>query len=301
MSNSFALGVDGGGSKTLAILVDEQGNERGRGVAGSSNYSTVSLEQVHLNLRDAVEQAARAADCQLPVRAAWFGLAGMDRRDDYEILLPLLAPFAQNVHLVNDAELLLGALDNAVGVALIAGTGSIALGRDAYGTTTRAGGWGHVLGDEGSGFEMGRQALQAAVRASDGRGRPTLLLDLILQHWQLKQASDLISQVYPVPDTTRIAQLSSLVFAAARQGDALASEIIQRAADELALAAIVVGDKLTFPDSRIPLALGGGILVHEAALRDEVLQRIGQQRSLGQVEIVEHPALSAARAAIHLR
>ncbi|HZR44520.1 MAG TPA: BadF/BadG/BcrA/BcrD ATPase family protein, partial [Ktedonobacteraceae bacterium] len=142
MSNSFALGVDGGGSKTLAILVDEQGNERGRGVAGSSNYSTVSLEQVHLNLRDAVEQAARAADCQLPVRAAWFGLAGMDRRDDYEILLPLLAPFAQNVHLVNDAELLLGALDNAVGVALIAGTGSIALGRDAYGTTTRAGGWG---------------------------------------------------------------------------------------------------------------------------------------------------------------
>lgn len=297
---AYFLGVDGGGSKTIAILVDEQGRERGRGLAGSSNYSSVGLEQALFHLRRSVEEAAASAGSSLPVRAAWFGLAGMDRQDDHETLYPHLKPFAQQVQLMNDAELLLGALEDAVGVALIAGTGSIALGRDASGATARAGGWGYVLGDEGSGYDFGRQALQAATRAADGRGQPTLLLDLILQQWDLRHATDLIGQVYPFPDTIRIARLSSLVFAASRQGDQPASEIIQRAADELARAVLVIGEKLTFPDARIPLALGGGILLHEAVLRDAVLKRISQQHNLGQVELVEHPALSAARAAIRL-
>jgi glucosamine kinase len=127
-SRSYAIGVDGGGSKTLAVVVDAQGNERGRGIAGSANYATVGIDQAVRQIHSAVEEAARAASCSLPLSAAWLGLAGIDRPGDNEILLPHLRSVAEFILLTNDAELVLSALDDAVGIALIAGTGSIARG-----------------------------------------------------------------------------------------------------------------------------------------------------------------------------
>ncbi len=300
-SNRYFLGVDGGGSKTLAIVVDTQGQERGHGLAGSSNYNTVGINSAVKQLYTAVEQAAQAAGCAPPFQAAWFGLAGMDRPDDYDKLLPYLRSLAKQIHLTNDAELLLSVLAHGVGVALISGTGSIALGRDAHGATARAGGWGHILGDEGSGYTIGRQALQAAVRAADGRGAPTILLDLILNEWKLRQASDIIARVYADESRAAIAQLSSLAFKAAHAGDEPARQIIQQAAHELALAALAVGNALDFHGGRLPLALGGGILVHETTFRMQVLRRIRSRREIGPVVIVEQPALSAARAILKIQ
>jgi N-acetylglucosamine kinase-like BadF-type ATPase len=292
------LGIDGGGSKTLAILVDGDGQERGRGIAGSSNYAAVGLEPALASIHSAVELATQATG-PISIQRAWLGLAGLDRPEDHTSLFPHLRSLATTVRLSNDAELLLSALDNAVGVAIIAGTGSIALGRDAHDTRARAGGWGHVMGDEGSGYELGRRALQAAARAADGRGEPTLLLDLILQHWQLEQADAMIGVVYPDDDKAKIARLSSCVFQAASQGDAIAQSLIEEAAAELALAALTVSKALDLP-TELPLALGGGLLLHEPDLRERLLQHIQRQRATGQVVIVEHPALSAARAMIHL-
>ncbi len=269
-SEFYYLGVDGGGSKTLAILVDANGQEQGRGQAGSSNYANLGLKRAIASIQSAVEQALQAANCHLPVQGAWLGVSGLDRSEDHAALFPHLSALARQVHLSNDAELLLSALDGAAGVALIAGTGSIALGRDARNTTARAGGWGNVMGDEGSGYDLGRLALQAAARAADGRGELTLLLDLILQHWQLD-----------------------------RQGDAIAQAIVEQAASELALAALTVGKALDLPLA-LPLALGGGLLIHEADLREQVLYHIHRQRATGQVVLVEQPALSAAQAMIHL-
>jgi glucosamine kinase len=294
------LGVDGGGSKTLAIVVDAQGQERGRGQAGSSNYAAVGVHQAVAHLRAAAEEAAQAAGYTLPLKAAWLGLAGVDRPEDVVLLLPYVQPLAEHIHLTNDAELVLSGLERSVGVALIAGTGSIALGRDAEGTTTRAGGWGHILGDEGSGYEIGRLALQAAARAADGRGQPTLLLNLIMNHWSLPKAEDMIAQVYKDEDKAQIARLSSLVFIAAHAGDEAARQIVQHAAQELALAALTVGRALNFPDERMPLALGGGLLVHEAVFRMQVLRRIRHRLTPRPVVTVDQPALSGARAAIAL-
>ncbi len=296
----YFLGVDGGGTKTLAVIVDPSGGERGRGLAGSSNYNAVGLQEAAANLQSAIEQAAQTADCQMPLRAAWFGLAGIDRPADYEIMLPYLRPVAETVRLTNDAELLLSGLDDAVGVALIAGTGSIALGCDARGIKTRSGGWGHILGDEGSGYEIGRLALQAAARAADGRGEPTMLLERILAHWNLDMASDLIGRVYQHEDVAEIGRLSALVFAAARAGDRAARKITRHAASELALAAATVCAALDFGSGRVPLALGGGLLIHETDFRNQVLRRIQRRRAIGPVVIVEQPALSAARAALRL-
>lgn len=294
----YYLGVDGGGSKTLAVIVDAEGQERGRGQAGSSNYAAVGLDKALQSIHSAVSQAAEMAGCALPLHGAWLGLAGIDRSSDQDTLLPHLCSLSDNIHLSNDAELLLSALDNAVGVALIAGTGSIALGRDASGSSVRAGGWGHVLGDEGSGYDLGRQGLLAAVRAADGRGPKTALLDIILRLWQLDKPDDIIGEVYPDDDKAKIAQLSTCVFTAARAGDPFARKIVQKAANELALTAFTVGKALNFPQQRIPLALGGGLLIHEADYRAQVLRRIRRHCPIGQVVCVEQPAMSAARAMI---
>ncbi|HTD18606.1 MAG TPA: BadF/BadG/BcrA/BcrD ATPase family protein, partial [Ktedonobacteraceae bacterium] len=294
----YSVGVDGGGTKTLAIVVDAQGRECGRGLAGSANYNVVGLEQAVHHIHSAVEQAASMAGCQLPLSRAWLGIAGIDRPTDQDALLPHLHSLANIINLTNDAQLVLSGLDKAVGVALIAGTGSIALGRDAQGNTARAGGWGHVLGDEGSGYTIGRMALQVAVRAADGRGPATTLLELIMQHWQLHTASDIIGQVYPAEDKASIAHISALVFTAARAGDLLARKIIQQAANELALAVAAVGAALSFPADQLPLALGGGLLVHEKDFRQQVIRRIRRQRPNGQMVVVDQPALSAARAAL---
>ncbi|HLZ58324.1 MAG TPA: BadF/BadG/BcrA/BcrD ATPase family protein [Ktedonosporobacter sp.] len=300
-SIDFAIGIDGGGSKTLAVVVDAHGREVGRGLAGSANYIAVGLTQAVRNIYAAAEEAARNADCHLPLDAAWLGLAGLDRPDDHRLLLPHMDTLAKVVCLVNDGELLLSGLDNAVGVALISGTGSIALGCSAGGSVVRAGGWGHVLGDEGSGYEIGRLGLQAAVRAADGRGPATVLLERILQYWQIEDPSDIIGRTYTGHDEkAKIASLSKLIFAAARSGDRVALDIVQHAVDELALAVVTVATKLGFAEHGIPLALGGGLLVNEVDFRAQVLASIARQRKLGQVAIVEEPASTAARAALTL-
>jgi glucosamine kinase len=295
----LALGIDGGGSKTLAIIVNEQGKELGRGQAASSNHSNIGLEAAMRNLHHAAQEAAEMAGCRLPVSKAWIGLAGVDRPADHEQLFPHMQMLADTVRLTNDAELCLSALENAVGIAIIAGTGSIVLGRDASGQMRRAGGWGYLLGDEGSGYDLGHQALQAAMRAADGRDQPTLLLDIILHRWNLKTHTEIIDQVYKVAGTSHIAQLAPCVFQAARQGDVVAQKIMQQAATELALAVQAICTYLDFAGV-LPLALAGGLLLHEPAYRQLVLDSIRQHYTLGQVAIVETPALNAARAALTL-
>jgi len=291
---SYYLGVDGGGSKTLAVIVDDQGCECGRGLAGSANYAAVGLEQALHNIYDAVMQATHEIPCSLPLARAWLGLAGIDRPSDAALLGSYLRELAAFVLVTNDAELLLSALGKGAGIVLIVGTGSIALARDQTGTVTRVGGWGHILGDEGSGYDIGRRGLQAVVRAADGRGKTTLLLKLILQHWQLHNVEDLIDAVYTVDNKAKIAQAATYVTYAARQGDQVALGIVEQATDELALLVQTV----TPPLSQLPIALGGGLLLHDDFLREHVLRRIQQKQAIGSIFRVEHPAFSAACAVL---
>jgi N-acetylglucosamine kinase-like BadF-type ATPase len=301
---SFYLGLDGGGSKTLAIIVNEQRQEVGRGLAGSSNYAAVGLDAALKNIYAAVAIAAEAAHCTLPFKTAWLGLAGVDRPADRDALAPHLSQLAHHVRLTNDAHLLVSALPDEHGIALIAGTGSIALAINPDGQTIRAGGWGHILGDEGSGFALGQQALQAAVRAADRRGQQTLLLASILEQLQLKQAEDLIGVVYAQEDKVLVARLSSCVLGTAQKGDELAKQILVRGAYELALAVSTVYQRLDPPPNPLSLALGGGLLLHEQYYRSLLLKQVAEilppMCSLGEIVLIDEPALSAARAAISL-
>ncbi|GHO51006.1 N-acetylglucosamine kinase [Ktedonospora formicarum] len=294
------LGVDCGGSKTQAVIVDDEGRELGRGLAGSANYTQVGLEQAIQNIQQAVEETARMADCSLPVRKAWFGIAGIARQADIDMFLTPLRGIAEIIHITNDAELGLCALPERVGVAIIAGTGAITLGRNSLGYKARADGWGYLLGNEGSGYYIGQKALTAALQYADGRGQSTMLLDLILQQWGLTRPEEVIAKVYAPAGRATVARLSTCVFQAARQGDEIAGAIVEQGAYELARTCKAVSRRLSFPRESLFLALVGGLFVHEADYRERVLTHIRDTYTLGRVEIVTTSALSAALAASQL-
>lgn len=299
MTTALFLGIDGGATKTRAVVVDAAGNLRGDGEAGCGNHSAVGYATATANIHAAAETAVRAAGGRLPCVAARIGLAGVDRPADQERFLPALVPLAPRLHLSNDAELALTALPDAVGIAVIAGTGSIALGADHHGAKARAGGWGWRIGDEGSGYTMGRQALQAACQAADGRAPATALLPAILAHWSLAQPSDLIGCVYRDGGVTNaeIAALASLVFAAARKRDGAATRIVRGAADDLARMVRAVAAALDYPAGPLPLACVGGLLTNETGLRPMLVRRLRAHRRVSPVAVVTDPAMSAARAA----
>jgi len=188
-NKAFLIGVDGGGSKTVALLSDSDGRLLGLGTGGPSNYHVTGMQAAGAALTQSVRAAFANAGLEpCSPRAICLGLSGVDRpADQAEIQAWLDAemPGTQAV-IVNDAELVLAAGTPAGwGVALICGTGSIAYGRTQEGRTARAGGWGYLLGDEGSGYAIGLAALRAVVRASDGRAPHTRLTHSILEYWSL--------------------------------------------------------------------------------------------------------------------
>lgn len=223
MTSELLLGVDGGGSKTVALLAGRAGQLLGRGRAGASNYHSVGAEHACAELRRAIASAFDAARIvPRPPAAICLGLAGVDRPEDRALFQNWAAHEWPGIPVivVADAELVLHAgTPEGRGVAIIAGAGSIVYGRSRAGKLARAGGWGYLLGDEGSGYAVGLAALRAVARAADGRGPPTMLTDLILGRWSLPAPQTLIRRVY-APETSRaeIAALADLVVRAASRG-----------------------------------------------------------------------------------
>ena len=297
MKKRCFIGIDGGGSKTLAVVIDELGYEVGRGFAASSNQACVGIARAAARICEAAAEAAQQAGIAPPFAAACIGLAGIDRPEDREAVMHHLSSLAPQIYLGNDGELILGALDGGIGMAVIVGTGSIAIGRDAAGHAVRAGGWGHVMGDEGSGYDLGQRVLKHAVRAADHRGPPTRLLDLVMQHYGIARPSDLNGHIYPADDKAVIARLAHLVFQAAEEGDHIAHEMMERGSGELALMVATAARELEFAEGKIPLALSGSIALHVRPYRELMLEKLRARAALGTIVLVDCPALGAAQAA----
>jgi N-acetylglucosamine kinase-like BadF-type ATPase len=154
--------------------------------------------------------------------------------------------YKAKVLVVNDALVALEAgAPSAPGVVLIAGTGSIAYGRNEHNQSARAGGWGYMLGDEGSGYWIGRAALRACLREADRRGPATQLTGLLLHYYGVARAQDLIAQVYHGNlRPAAIAALAQCVQGAFSDGDGVAIGILRSAADQLESAALSVARRL---------------------------------------------------------
>lgn len=257
------LGVDGGKSSTTALIADESGRVLGMGSGGPSNH--VSGEEARRRFLEAIGAAVGGACRQASLdpagvlfRAACLGFSGEanDKRDLVEEAIR-----AESFSMTNDAVIALaGATAGAPGIITIAGTGSISLGRNSGGHVARSGGWGYIFGDEGGAFDITRQALRAILRREEGWGPETALLPMLLSETGSANANELMHRMYtPEFPRQRTAALSRLVDRAARGGDAVAIDILHRAAQDLAVITGAVRGQLFEEGEALRIAYIGGV------------------------------------------
>ena len=308
-ANELVIGIDGGGSKTVAWIAQCREDDGfavvGQGSAAGSNPQAVGMAAALEKLAEAVSAArGQAAVESGPVAAVVVGLAGSCGDDVQQVIGHWASSrqLAQRFRVVHDAIPVLAAgSPDGWGVALISGTGSFAFGQDHQGCSARAGGWGHILGDEGSGYAIAVAGLRAAARAADQRGPTTRLLDDFLARLRCSQPSDLISAIYGARgDAAAIARLSDVVFHAAIHADA--QQIVADAATDLAGLVAAVATKLGFIGREFPLAWTGGVLLGNVPLADSLVGRLAKQGlQPWPVVAVPDPVAGAVRIAVKLR
>jgi N-acetylglucosamine kinase-like BadF-type ATPase len=294
------LGIDAGGTKTVCQLADEDGRVLAEVRGAGANLQAAGAQEVERVLHELIDAAIAQARGDGPA-VIGLGMAGVDRPNDAETVHAILGRIGHRARalVVNDALIALQAgVGDAEGVVLVAGTGSIAYGRDARGRAARSGGWGYVLGDEGSGYWIGRQALRAVVRAADGRGEATALTARILAHYAVARPQDLVRRIYQGGSMpSAIASLAREVEAAAAGDDPVAQRILAIGAIELADAAVSVASRLGLTSCAMVLA--GRVLrsleIYRAHVTDRLRERLPQ--STPRVLDVE-PAHGAVRLAI---
>lgn len=273
------LGVDGGGTKTQAVLFDEEKNVIGEAFAGASNPLRVGVENAVNNISQAINAACDQANkSRGDVVAATFGLAGVRRADLRQRICERLAELLKikAVDVVTDAEIaLFGTTLGKAGVVVIAGTGSICYGRNASGETAISGGWGPLAGDEGGGANIARRGLQAIAKASDGRGETTRLSEAGADYFRASSPENLLVAIYtPQMDNTKIAGFARLVVETAQAGDRVAVEILREAGLELGLAVNAVVEKLELQNKKIPIGRVGSIFRAGDLITDSLLETV---------------------------
>jgi N-acetylglucosamine kinase-like BadF-type ATPase len=290
--------MDAGGTKTVGLLADEGGSTLREARAGGANLMVLG----ELAVEKTLYQVLEALDPPGPVAAVCLGIAGADRPTDQETIAGVLRRLGlrQRVRIVNDAFIaLVAGAPAGTGIVVVAGTGSIAYGVDATGKTARSGGWGYLLGDEGSAFWLGHAAVRQGIRAADGRGPATTLYDRIRRKLDLHDPSELVKWFYDQElSRDRVAQLASVVEEAAAEGDQAADALLDQAAEHLARAARAVAGQLAFPGS-FPLVLSGGAFRACPSLGSR-LERVLDLPAARVARLEEEPATGALKLALDL-
>jgi N-acetylglucosamine kinase-like BadF-type ATPase len=270
---SLLLAVEGTGARTQALLTEADGKNLARGFGNSSNPHVVGFEEATKAILVAVEGAIvnalgpKALSGPSPWRsagiaAACFGLGGVDSAEDEKRFSrwAMELGLAERLVFVNDAELVIaGGTPDGWGVALICGVGSVCVARSSQDKRVRVGGWGSLLGDEGSGYQLALSALHLATQTADGRAEASGLLQAILHHWKLARPEDLIHHVHaPTMSQGDIARIAGVVIDLVAKGDAHARTLVEDSAAQLALQVDTAVRRLGMTST--PLALGGQLV-----------------------------------------
>lgn len=260
----YVLGIDSGGTKTLCLIADTSGTIHGMGIAGPSNYLTTGLKKTKEALAEAISKAVSRSGLHAShIDSAFFGLAGVDLFSQPPVILKMIRGVvsAERIGINNDSlAALYGANAGKPGVIVIAGTGVMALGMNSRSEWRRSSGWGHILGDEGSGYDIGRKGIIAAIRAHDGRGESTSLLAKIKDHYNIRDIEELIPITYLRKlERQEIAAVSMIVAQAAREGDAVSRQLLSEAGREIALAVAAVVRGLQMDSGEAEVFPVGGV------------------------------------------
>ena len=292
----YIIGIDGGGTKTVGILTTETGQHLAQVQSGPANYHVVGETQTQAVLEAVVGKLCEKAGVSRtsPIRFC-LGMAGLGRVADRKVIGRICDELGirEDRILTHDAHIaLIGGTEKQEGVIVISGTGAIVYGIDADGREARASGWGYLLGDEGSGYDIAMRGLRAVARAADGRSHPTELTNRILNRLELNEPNALIRWVHAA-SRDAIARLAEIVFDTARTADRVAERIVDDAADELVCAAGSVIEQLEFIEP-FDVVLSGGNLIHQPVFADRLRRQLTEIQPEASVLLPKHePAYGA--------
>ena len=297
----YIIGIDGGGTKTVGILTTGTGQHLAQVQSGPANYHVVGETQTQAVLESVVEGLCAKAGVPRtgPIQFC-LGMAGLGRAADQKVIGQIcdelgIRAFSNGVRriLTHDAHIaLIGGTGKQAGVIVISGTGAIVYGINTDGKEARASGWGYLLGDEGSGYDIAIQGLRAVVRAADGRDDPTELTNRILTKLELNEPNELIRWVHAA-SRDAIAQLAEVVFDTALTTDSVAERIVDDAADELVRAAGSVIGQLEF-EGPFDVVLSGGNLIHQLMFADKFRHRLAETQPEASVLLPKHEPVYGA-------
>lgn len=279
MGKAWVFGVDGGGTSCRLRVEAAVGDLLWKGESSGANPRSVGWEGVRKVLEGLFSALYEETDLEASDCAGGFaGMAGVGRVSDRDAMRGLVRATAR-VSCPVEADMdalpaLVGALGAPDGILLVAGTGSVALGLAGSGDLVRAGGWGHILGDEGSAWDVGRKGLDAAIRAFEGRGPDTALLPHTLAYFGISDPFDLIPAVYENFDKSRVAGFARELSVAREDGDQVAEAILRQAAEDLVALVVSVASRLPGAPPGARLALSGGFVEKEPFLRRLVEERL---------------------------
>jgi len=274
---AFFLGIDGGGSKTSCLIGDEI-SVLASGTSKGSNVIRVGEAAARQALHDAIRQACVSANITpAQIQRACVGLAGAARPEVRNPVHRMIVEIISgNIEITGDMEIALeAAFGENPGVIVIAGTGSIAYGRNAAGQTTRAGGWGFAISDEGSGYWIGKTAVATAVREGD-QAQDTCLLKAIAKSWGITTHQQVVMAANgtPAPD---FAALFPVVLKAAEKQNKQAREVLTQAAKELVTLAEDVLNRVFLDAATVPVAMSGGVFTHSSQVREVFYNRLSKK------------------------
>lgn len=294
---AYFLGVDGGGTRTTAWVADESGRIRARSQAGPSNPLKVGFEAAQQEMLRAITRVAHLTHRKtVTFDVVCAGLAGVDRPHVYRPMLAWLRrAVPARLHLLTtDAAIALHAgVGASPGVLVISGTGSIACARDAQGKILRVGGWGIPFDDAGSGYDLGRKAVAAALRDFDGRGPHTRLTRHICRALRLPQITEVVAQGL---EQHQVAALLPAVLQAARQRDAVARQLCEEAGRELADLALALLRRLRWRQRAVPVLCAGGVFRAGAAIRRSFTRHLQRHAPHARVLLLRREPVEGALA-----
>ena len=291
----FVCGVDGGGTKTTVLCRTLDGVEVGRREFGPFNFNSVGEKAFKGILSDILSFIDSLGSC----RALCIGGAGMSNPKARESAASVLSGVSFPYTILCDYEIAFsGALAGKEGIALIAGTGSVCFGRTTDRKSAMCGGWGHLIGDAGSGYGLGRDALVAITEVYDGYGKQTVLKDLLSEEFGLDCPQKILPYVYS-NDKSAVAAVSRIVEKAYRLGDEVAVEIISSNANALVRLVEAVASRIEI--SSCDVALLGGLLENPTALRECFISKLGKKnRNLNCVKPLHNATEGAVLEAMRL-
>lgn len=303
---NYVIGIDGGGSKSILTIVDLEKNILLTNIGGPTNICSESLDNVKNELTKLVINSVEKCNLLLKDCISFcIGTAGADRSEEKRFLEDIVKSIGirGNIIVTSDAEIVLAAETGKMeGIVLISGTGSIAYGINKKGEKFRVGGWGHLLGDEGSGYYIGVEAIKAALKSYDGREPFTELLPMIIQEMKLKKIEDIISLVYRTNFTkARIASLAKTVEEAYKKGDKKAREILLDASIQLFKLADAAIQRLQLTNTKTTLVVSGSILLKSDFVFESFSKLLAKKYPLISIKkLTKSPAWGAAVIALDL-